>query len=242
MASRPFGNAFVANDFTSSFRVEDDLSVPEGYRVEDGWIVRDDGVKGKFTFALGDRSNLFVSKEDIESAVEGQASRASDYSLRINTLFKFKDPVPVVKSLCDSCGFAVNPVGHSSRCRPLEASTSSRRRGIWSSQRLLAWLGDTLYQADIKVALLLVGTPTDAIGERYAQYVGAEYQSRWFNNLADTSWLAQPTGSSVHNVSTAFECNYVNEVFRLSFLSDCFGAEVAREVMRRVHSFDVSGF
>lgn len=117
----------------------------------------------------------------------------------------------VPRTLCNLCGFVVNPVGHAERCRTPEDPS------VKDEFLARAWLGDSWHRTDVRLFILcqpdiphsrrtiiqdeLIDAPSQA--SFYRSYNGPKVPSR---------------GSSDHSVSSAFEASYEGQ-FRQDYIS-----------------------
>lgn len=126
----------------------------------------------------------------------------------------------VSKVFCGACKFFVALDGHELRCDPqgsvsLHLETASMRR--------LAWVGDVLHHMDVRLTVLSRDVPVGELDTFAQRYVSAEAQSRYMHSMDMDSPLVvhKPLGTSVRQLSTAFEANYFG-AFRSSYFQSTF--------------------
>jgi len=127
---------------------------------------------------------------------------------------KVKETPVVVKQLCSVCGFLVNPLRHNERCK---VQGVKKLDSGWSNQRKKAWVRDTVLRYDVQVRIAASKIPTVEWNRVMEEYTSGEAQVRYWNSLEDKTDLPVPSGTSVHSISTAFECSYEGS-FRIAYL------------------------
>lgn len=221
--------------------------VPTGYIASDRVVVRYDGIRGVFTSGARRGVWRFTTEEEYDALrdLHREFSGTHGVSARCHLPIgdTLSDELPFIKRLCAVCHYVVNPIGHAGvggRCTP-GGHGASASGGAWTAQRRIAWVADAMLAADVRLGLLLSGTSDEDLGFEFGRVTNAEYQSQYLMGLRDRSWLVSPTGTSQHNIATAFECNYSRQDFRVAFLRSVFGIDVVDAIVNRVKLFDFSG-
>jgi hypothetical protein len=105
-----------------------------------------------------------------------------------------------------------------------------QERGSWDARRFRSWLRDTKLRLDVQTGALIRGVPGGLIEKFVEDRTNAAAQAKYWREITDTSNLVQPTGSSDHNISNAFECNYFGE-FRYRYMESIF-SDCWRDIIR----------
>lgn len=111
----------------------------------------------------------------------------------------------------------------------------------WNKARMLAWFRDVQHRLDIMTVAVILNIEPVRLQQFVDKYAEAAAHAAYWKTLTDVSDLIAPTGSSDHNISTAFEANYVGS-FRSIYLVASFGPNVTRKVLAAHRDFNIADF
>lgn len=109
----------------------------------------------------------------------------------------------------------------------------------WNRGRLAAWFRDIQHRLDLMTVAVILNIDPRNLQPFVDQHAEAPAQAAYWNSLQDTSDLVQPTGTSDHNIATAFEINYFG-AFRSCYLVATFGPNITRRVLNVFRDYNIA--
>jgi hypothetical protein len=126
---------------------------------------------------------------------------------------------PAVKEYCNVCGFDVNPVGHSERCR-----VNPVRSAANDEMKRSAWIGDALHTMDVRERLIGAKVKVTLMSIVGDLYKSGKAQATYIRHIGYDQLYSEPLRASDKYMSTVFESLYEGQ-FRDTYLH-CLDADI----------------